>query len=102
MKADKSLSHLCNGMTGLTDISGLSAWDISETTDLSYAFCDTRIADLTPLSTWNTSNVVNMNSLFTACRSLESLAGLENWNTSSVTDMSYLFLVIQAWKLISL
>ena len=91
VKADKSLSHLCNGMTDLTDISGLSAWDISETTDLSYAFCDTRIADLTPLSTWNTSNVVNMNSLFTACISLESLAGLENWNTSSVTDMSYLF-----------
>lgn len=92
VKADKSLSNLCIGMTGLTDISGLSAWDISETTDLSYAFFGVaRIADLTPLSTWNTSNVVNMNSLFTECASLESLAGLENWNTSSVTDMSYLF-----------
>lgn len=92
VKADKSLSNLCDGMTGLTDISGLSAWDVSETTDLSYAFFGAaRIADLTPLSTWNTSNVVNMNSLFTECASLESLAGLGNWNTSSVTDMSYLF-----------
>lgn len=42
------------------------------------------------LSTWNTSNVINMSSMFKGCDSLQSL-NLSNFNTSNVKYMSDMF-----------
>ena len=42
------------------------------------------------VSNFNTSNAIDMSSMFSGCKSLTSL-DLKNFNTSNVTDMSYMF-----------
>ena len=39
----------------------------------------------------NTSNVKEMNKMFSGCNSLISLPDLSKWNTSNVNDMSVMF-----------
>ena len=52
------------------------------------------------LSHLDTSNVKNMEEMFSQCDSLQSLTGLNNWNTSSVTSMTSMF--YNCYSLISL
>ena len=63
----------------------------SQTTDIKWFFADclNMKADY-DLSSWNTSSVTNMNSVFYNCNKLKSL-NLSGWNTSRVTDMSQMF-----------
>jgi surface protein len=42
-----------------------------------------------PLNSWNTSNVTNMNSMFSFASVFNQ--PLNSWNTSNVTDMSFMF-----------
>ena len=46
---------------------------------------------LPDISNWNTSNVVNMSSLFHNCQYLGSLPEIGKWNISKVKDMSFMF-----------
>ena len=39
---------------------------------------------------WNTSNVTNMEYLFSGCESLLSLPDISKWNTNNVTNMDSL------------
>ena len=43
------------------------------------------------LSSWNTSNVTDMGSMFIGCTKLQTITGLENLNTSKVTTMLRMF-----------
>ena len=63
----------------------------SQTTDIKWFFADciNMKADY-DLSSWNTSFVTSMNSVFYNCNKLKSL-NLSGWNTESVTDMSSMF-----------
>ena len=52
----------------LTDLSGLSDWDMRNVTTLEAAFFDcTNLEDISPLAGWNTENVTTMNSMFGYC-----------------------------------
>ena len=51
------------------------------------------------LSSWDTSNITEMNSMFKGCSSLTSL-DLSNFDTSNVTSMSNMF--YGCWKITSL
>ena len=46
---------------------------------------------LPDISNWNTSNVNNMRAMFNQCKSLNSLPDISKWNTSNVNDMSRMF-----------
>ena len=73
-----------------------SQFDTSELTDFRYMLANTNF-ELLPsntsidLSTWDTANATNMNSLFYNCSGVNSIIGLENWNTSNVEIMENTF-----------
>ena len=68
----------------------LSSFNTSNVTNMEYMFRNCSSLTSLDLSGFNTSNVTNMRSMFMNCSSLTSLA-LSSFNTSKVTDMSYMF-----------
>ena len=81
----------------LSEVSGISDWDVSNVTDMSYMFYYAGFSDTTwsigDLSSWDTSSVTNMNGmfLFAGHSATTFTLDLSSWNTSKVTDMSYMF-----------
>ena len=73
----------------------VTGWDLSITTDLSRMFEGyNKLNTILGLSTWNTSNITNMNRMFyrTGMYSTAFTLNLgNNFDTSNVTDMSYMF-----------
>ena len=65
------------------------ACDISECTDMSWAFYRCEVSSL-DVSSLNTSNVTEMNRMFSSCKSLQSL-DLSTFDTSNVTGMAGMF-----------
>ena len=78
------------GMKNLTTITGLDNLNTSEVTDMSSMFSNCRsLVDL-DLSTFNTANVTRMNAMFSYCNSLKSV-NLTSFNTAKVTTMYLMF-----------
>ena len=77
------------GMRKLTNIEGATTFDSSNATDLSnlLAMCE-KLADLTPLTNWNTSKNTTLQYTFYFTIS-PSMEFLRNWDTSKVTDFSF-------------
>lgn len=89
---NKSSSYLCNYMTSLTNISGLSSLNTSKVTNLGRAFSRcTSLSNITPLSGWNVSAVTDLGYTFSYDSNLTSLAALSSWNVSAVTSLSGTF-----------
>ena len=85
-------SYLFCQMTNLTDVSGLSRWDSSKTSDFVYLFYGAKaLTDLTPITSWNVSSVTRMSASFSWMDSLQSLEPLKNWNVSSLIIADHLF-----------
>ena len=59
--------------------------------DLGYALYNTNIEKIIFKETVDTSNVTNMNDMFSFSMSLKEITGLENLNTSNVTNMDSMF-----------
>ena len=60
--------------------------------DMAYMFTKmTNLADISGVSSWNTSRATKMNSMFSSDSKLLDLSALSEWNTSNVTNMSYMF-----------
>ena len=72
-------------------IDGVVNWDTTHITCVSYAFAQSDIIELSPLVSWNTSNVTNMVGAFAGCEVITDLSPLASWNTSNVVIMSYMF-----------
>ena len=114
-----SLNGLFSSMSNITLIEGLSYFDTSNVTDMSWMFNGTSSLTSLDLSSWDTSNVTNMMSMFNGASGLTSLdlshfdtgnvtsmesmfmdansltsLDLSNWNTSNVIDMSQMFLFL--------
>ena len=68
----------------------VSSFNTSNVTNMNSMFRDCSSLTSLDLSSFNTSKVTNMASLFNSCRSLTSL-DLSNFNTSKVTDMGGVF-----------
>ena len=70
---------------------GLSKLKIDTVTNISNLFKNCKFSKLPDISSWNTSNIINMSGLFTGCLILKSLPDISNWDTSKVTDLSSIF-----------
>lgn len=69
----------------------LSNNDTSNLVSIALMFKSTVLSSTEGLSTFNVSNVKNMNRSFSCCSKLRSLHGLEHWDVSNVEDMSSMF-----------
>ena len=72
------------------DLQYIKDYDISNVTNLEYAFFKTSITTVNPLRNWNTSKLETTKFAFSTTP-LESLNGLENWDVSNVTNMNSMF-----------
>jgi hypothetical protein len=52
---------------------------------------DRKLADISPLSGWDTSSCVSLSCVFSGASSLEDIAPIAYWNTSKVKDLRQLF-----------
>jgi len=68
----------------------VSAWDVSNVTNMSEMFRDASSLTSLDISEWDTSNVTNMSVMFDRANSLISL-DVSNWDVSNVTNMSGMF-----------
>ena len=68
----------------------LSSFNTSNVTNMNSMFYDCSSLTSLDMSSFNTSNVTNMNSMFYDCSSLTSL-DMSSFNTSNVTNMSSMF-----------
>ena len=72
------LYGIFDGYSSLTDISGLSIWDTSNTTTLHALFNGTAISDLTPISNWDVSKVSSIGYLFQGTN-ISNTDPIANW-----------------------
>ena len=63
--------------------------DTSLIKDMSGLFSGSEREDFSGIETWDTSNVVSMNSMFSFARKFNH--NINNWNVSNVEDMGYMF-----------
>lgn len=81
-----NMSYAFYGAAFFTD--SIANWDVSAVTDMSFMFADAWLFN-EDISGWDTSAVTSMRSMFMNANSFNQPIG--TWNTSSVTDMSFMF-----------
>ena len=86
----KDCSWWFSGFMGLTTITHLEYLNTSQVTNMQYMFSNCESLEALDLSTFNTENVTNMYGMFQFCKSLKSL-NLSSFNTSKVKQMEYMF-----------
>ena len=90
MNANSSWAFFRN--TALADISALSSWNTSSVTNMSSMFHGaTALMSIDALASWNISSVTDMSTMFSGATSLTNIDGAANWDTSSVTNMRSMF-----------
>lgn len=86
----KDCSWWFSGFRGLTTITHLEYLNTSQVTNMQYMFSNCESLEALDLSTFNTENVTSMSNMFYYCKSLKSL-NLSSFNTSKVTFMGSMF-----------
>lgn len=86
----KDCSWWFSGFNGLTTITHLEYLNTSQVTNMQYMFSNCESLEALDLSTFNTENVTNMSHMFYYCTSLKSL-NLSSFNTSKVSLMGSMF-----------
>ena len=71
----------------LTTIPSVTLWDVSQIEDMSYLFSSTGFNQ--DISSWNVSNVTNMEGMFNGASSFNQPIG--SWNVARVTNMYRMF-----------
>lgn len=84
-----STKWMLGDLAYLESIEGIENLKTDNVTDMSYMFYACGITSL-DLSSFNTTNVENMSSMFEMCLNLKTL-DVSNFNTANVTDMSHMF-----------
>ncbi|WP_086268773.1 BspA family leucine-rich repeat surface protein [Campylobacter sp. P0103] len=67
----------------------LSEIDISEVSDFSALFQDSKRSDFSGIEDWDVSHVTNMRNMFRGIKNFNS--DISNWDVSNVTNMSFMF-----------
>ena len=74
-----------NSFIDLTDI------DISELDDLSGVFARLNKVEVIDISGWDTSNVRDMDAMFSQCKNLKNIIGIENLDVSNLKNANFMF-----------
>jgi len=90
INANPNCSRMFRSHPSLVTILLGSSFNTSNVTNMSSMFYDCRRVTNLEVSNFNTSNVTNMRGMFCYCRGLTSL-DVSNFNTLNVTDMSSMF-----------
>ncbi len=77
-------------MPNLTEIQGIENFKTENVTNMGYIFSNTALSVLN-LSTWNTTQVTSMDSMFANMPNLTKIQGIENFKTENVTNMHGMF-----------
>jgi surface protein len=87
-----SLSNTFKDASSLTDISGISNWNI-QPQSLSYTFSGTGITSVAALRDWNVGSLTSIDGMLEKTSNLTSLSGLENWGDklSNLRSASWTF-----------
>lgn len=74
---------------------GISDWDMSHITDMSYLFYNAKNFNQ-PIGNWDVSNVTDMSCMFYGNGKFNQ--SLDKWDVSNVNDMSYMFAYAESFK----
>lgn len=85
-----NIAYMFGGCTSLISVKFGEGFDTSNVTEMQGMFSDCESLEIIDVSYFNTSNVINMNKLFYNCKSLKSL-DLSNWDFKNVDDMTDIF-----------
>lgn len=88
--ANQNSGSLFSDFEKLSTIEGLEYFDTSQVTNMDSMFSNCNNLTTLDLSNFNTSNVTNMTNMFNRCSSLTTL-DLSSFNTSNVSSMSTMF-----------
>ena len=88
---NENANGMFNNMKNLIDISGLDSFDTLETKNMSWIFSGSGITNLDYLEKWDVSNVTDLSFAFTYSPELKNMTGIEKWNVSNVKTMRQLF-----------
>lgn len=92
MSAVSDISGMFQGCFALADLSPLSSWDVSSVQDMTYLFnADSALSDVSPLSSWDMSKCKTMKGIFAGCTSIRTVSDLGSWDVSSATTLGELF-----------
>lgn len=79
------------GCIALNDLNFLRHWNTSHIIAMTHAFEQTTFIDLTPLSLWDVSSVINFGSIFKECLKITDLTPIANWQTTKCIYLDYAF-----------
>lgn len=74
------IQYAFEGMMGVTDISPLSTWDVSNVTNMAGALGGILMTNLDAIGDWDVSKVTDMHELFCYCYNLTDASAIEDWN----------------------
>lgn len=72
-------------LIGMTDLD-LTHFDTSSVKKISYMFANNRVLTTLNVAGWDTSNITNMNGVFSDCEKLTTIQGITAWDTSNVEN----------------
>lgn len=79
------------GCISLNDLSFLRHWNISNVIAMTHIFEQATFTDLTPISFWDVSSVINFGSVFKECLNIKDLTPIAEWQTVKCIYLDYVF-----------
>lgn len=86
-----NFEHMFGRCYSLTEVIGLDKLNTSKATNLKWLFAVCRSIESIDLSNLIVDNVTTMFGMFQECAKLTTIIGMDKWNTSNVSDMDYMF-----------
>ncbi len=78
-------------MFELNNIEGISDFDLSNTTELTFMFFGDALTNVDALEKWNVENVTNLNGLLYRNKKITDVSGIKKWNVKKVTSLENVF-----------
>lgn len=91
VNANANSSSLFQGLSKVTEISGLAKLNVSNVTNMDSIFRGMSVLETLDLSGWDTSSVTDMSKMFAEGTVLKTVTFGDEWDTQNVTEMDSMF-----------